>query len=87
MPEAYERLILDCMNGNQQHFVRRDELRASWAIFTPILDALDAGKGPKLHKYEYGARGLDAADQLVKDSGYVMSAKYSWRSESAEGSK
>ena len=35
IPEAYERLILDCIYGDQQHFVRRDELQAAWAIFTP----------------------------------------------------
>jgi glucose-6-phosphate 1-dehydrogenase len=27
IPDAYERLILDCINGDQQHFVRRDELK------------------------------------------------------------
>ena len=84
MPEAYERLILDAMNGNQQHFVRRDELRASWAIFTPMLHKLDAGKGPELQKYEYGARGVEAGDKLVADSGYVRSFKYSWKSQDAE---
>jgi Glucose-6-phosphate dehydrogenase, C-terminal domain len=84
VPEAYERLILDAMNGNQQHFVRRDELRASWAIFTPMLHKLDAGKGPKLQKYDYGARGVDAGDQLLADSGYVRSAKYSWKSHAQE---
>lgn len=41
--------------GDQQHFVRRDELRAAWAIFTPLLHAIDAGAVP-LHPYPYGAR-------------------------------
>ena len=43
IPEAYERLILDCINGDQQHFVRRDELVAAWKIFTPLLKYIDAG--------------------------------------------
>ena len=44
----------DCTcRGDQQHFVRRDELRAAWAIFTPLLHAIDAGKVP-LHSYAYG---------------------------------
>lgn len=72
------------MNGNQQHFVRRDELRASWAIFTPMLHKLDKGEGPELQKYPYGARGVEAGDQLVADSGYVRSSRYSWKEGAAE---
>jgi glucose-6-phosphate 1-dehydrogenase len=87
VPEAYERLILDAMNGNQQHFVRRDELRASWAMFTPLLHALDKGEGPKLHKYKYGDRGVEAGDQIVEDSGYVRSARYSWKDAAERSSK
>lgn len=44
IPDAYERLILDAIRGDQQHFVRRDELRAAWSIFTPLLHEIDAGK-------------------------------------------
>lgn len=44
IPDAYERLILDAIRGDQQHFVRRDELRAAWAIFTPLLHQIDDGK-------------------------------------------
>lgn len=57
IPDAYERLILDCIRGDQQHFVRRDELRAAWAVFTPLLHAIDAGTGPQLHTYPYGGWG------------------------------
>ncbi|GIL45941.1 hypothetical protein Vafri_3047 [Volvox africanus] len=53
IPDAYERLILDCIRGDQQHFVRRDELRAAWAIFTPLLHAVDAG-AVQIHPYPYG---------------------------------
>ena len=66
------------MQGNQQHFVRRDELRASWAVFTPLLHRLDKKEGPKLQKYPYGARGVEAGDKLLKDSGYVRSTSYDW---------
>jgi glucose-6-phosphate 1-dehydrogenase len=83
IPEAYERLILDAIKGNQQHFVRRDELRASWAIFTPLLQRIDKGQGPKMHTYPYGARGLEAGDKLIKDSGYVRSSEYTWRLQGA----
>lgn len=43
IPDAYERLILDVIRGDQQHFVRRDELRAAWAVFTPLLEEIANG--------------------------------------------
>ena len=79
IPEAYERLILDAVLGNQQHFVRRDELRASWQIFTPVLDAIDAGTGPEIQYYEYGSRGVDTGDQMIAEAGYIRSSNYSWK--------
>lgn len=79
IPEAYERLILDAILGNQQHYVRRDELRASWAIFTPVLHAIDRGDGPTVHKYSYGTRGLEEGDKLIENSGYVRSKNYVWK--------
>ncbi|EFJ52396.1 hypothetical protein VOLCADRAFT_103053 [Volvox carteri f. nagariensis] len=69
IPDAYERLILDCIRGDQQHFVRRDELRAAWAIFTPLLHAVDAG-AVAIHPYPYGSRGPAAVDPFITESGY-----------------
>lgn len=42
LPDAYERLILDVFCGSQMHFVRSDELREAWRIFTPLLHTIDA---------------------------------------------
>jgi len=78
IPDAYERLILDCIRGDQQHFVRRDELRAAWAIFTPLLHAVDAGEVDPL-PYAYGSRGPAAADALLAEAGYVRTRGYVWR--------
>ena len=70
IPEAYERLILDCINGDQQHFVRRDELRAAWKIFTPLLKYIDAG-GLNPELYAYGCRGPKNADKLRQRAGFI----------------
>mmetsp|Transcript_10290 Transcript_10290/g.19471 ORF Transcript_10290/g.19471 Transcript_10290/m.19471 type:complete len:529 (-) Transcript_10290:118-1704(-) len=70
IPDAYERLILDCINGDQQHFVRRDELKASWSIFTPLLHYIDAG-GYELEPYVYGSRGPYSADRLREAVGHI----------------
>jgi len=79
IPDAYSRLILEALRGDQQHFLRRDELRAAWAIFTPLLHAIDDGKVP-LHKYEFGGRGPAEADDLLARIGYRRPTAYSWRS-------
>ncbi|KAL3160128.1 hypothetical protein ABBQ32_010902 [Trebouxia sp. C0010 RCD-2024] len=78
IPEAYERLILDAIRGDQQHFVRRDELRAAWAVYTPLLHAIDAGK-VELLSYPYGTRGPPQSDVLVSKSGFVKNAEYKWK--------
>ncbi|CAI7858014.1 unnamed protein product [Closterium sp. NIES-54] len=77
IPEAYERLILDSINGDQQHFVRRDELKAAWEIFTPLLHRIDQGTLP-LHPYKQGSRGPDHADELAERVGYRRTQGYCW---------
>lgn len=44
LPDAYERLILDVFCGSQMHFVRSDELREAWRIFTPLLHRIEGEK-------------------------------------------
>ncbi|CAK9227284.1 unnamed protein product [Sphagnum troendelagicum] len=78
IPEAYERLILDTIRGDQQHFVRRDELRVAWEIFTPLLHRIDEGK-LKAVPYEQGSRGPKEADELLNvRAGYVRTDGYIW---------
>jgi len=78
IPDAYERLILDCIRGDQQHFVRRDELRAAWKIFTPLLHAIDEGEVPT-ECYPFGSRGPPSHDAFMKASDYVRTRGYVWR--------
>ena len=37
-PEAYERLILDALNGDGTLFIRGDEAETSWSLLSPVLD-------------------------------------------------
>ena len=43
MPEAYERLIMDVIRGNQTLFMRGDEVEAAWEWTDPILSGLGGG--------------------------------------------
>ena len=55
----------------------RDELRAAWAVYTPLLHAIDAGK-VNLLSYPYGTRGPPQSDVLVSKSGFVKNSEYIW---------
>jgi glucose-6-phosphate 1-dehydrogenase len=69
VPEAYERLLLDCMRGNATLFARKDSVEQAWAWVTPILESLDTGKGGPLHGYETGSAGPEAGAALLARDG------------------
>jgi glucose-6-phosphate 1-dehydrogenase len=60
IPEAYESLLLDVINGEKTLFIRNDELEAAWDIFTPLLHKMEKDKiKPKI--YAFGSEGPDEA--------------------------
>lgn len=77
LPDAYERLILDVFCGSQMHFVRSDELREAWRIFTPLLHQIEREKVPPI-PYIYGSRGPTEADELMKRVGFQYEGTYKW---------
>jgi glucose-6-phosphate 1-dehydrogenase len=66
MPEAYERLILDALRGDQTLFMRSEELDAAWEFVTPILQAWQRDKPPEFPNYAAGSWGPSAADRLTE---------------------
>ncbi len=42
LPDAYETLVVDVIEGDQTLFVRADEVEASWRVYTPLLEVLPA---------------------------------------------
>uniref|UniRef100_V9KLG6 Glucose-6-phosphate 1-dehydrogenase n=1 Tax=Callorhinchus milii TaxID=7868 RepID=V9KLG6_CALMI len=77
LPDAYERLILDVFCGSQMHFVRSDELKEAWRIFTPLLHKIEHEKIKPL-SYVYGSRGPQQADELLKRVGFRYEGTYKW---------
>jgi glucose-6-phosphate 1-dehydrogenase len=67
-PEAYERLLLDCMIGDPTLFTRADEVEAAWKLIDPIEEAWRSGR-PPLGLYASGTWGPDEASQLLKADG------------------
>ena len=64
-PEAYERLIMDVVRGNQTLFMRRDEVAAAWRFVDPILDHWrEDSEQPKT--YQSGTWGPTAAIAMIE---------------------
>lgn len=89
IPEAYESLILDALNGDHSNFVRDDELDASWRIFSPLLHYLDDNKEIVPMEYPYGSRGPAVLDDFTSSYGYKFSdaAGYQWPTTSTQPNK
>ena len=69
VPEAYERLLLDAMRGDQTLFTRRDEVEAAWKIVDSILKGTESPEFPPPHPYPAGTWGPPAAEQLLARDG------------------
>ena len=66
--DAYERLIMDVIRGNQTLFMRDDEVEAAWAWADPIINAFtDAGDTPL--PYDSGSSGPSDALMLMHPDG------------------
>ncbi len=68
MPEAYQRLLLDCMVGDQTLFTRQDDVETSWRLLTPVLQNWEKGNG-LLSGYPAGAESFPEADNLIESDG------------------
>jgi glucose-6-phosphate 1-dehydrogenase len=68
--DAYDRLLLDCMMGDQTLFTRSDEVEAAWRVVTPILAAWEARTDPStMPQYEAGTWEPQAAEDLINRDG------------------
>ena len=65
---AYERLLLDLIEGRQTLFVRRDEVEAQWRWIDGIRHAMDQA-GLTVEPYAAGERGPRSAERLIETHG------------------
>ena len=64
IPDAYECLLLDVIEGDRGLFIRSDELEAAWDIFTPALHALERER-VRPQPYPFGSTGPESAFALA----------------------
>lgn len=68
IPEAYERLLLDALQGDASLFTRADEVEAAWEIIDPILQTWSTHQTPTLARYRPGSWGpSEGYDLLARD--------------------
>ena len=68
MPEAYERLILDCMRGDSTLFTRSDEVTEQWQLVDAIVAAWRRDR-PSFPNYPAGTWGPPSSDELMARDG------------------
>lgn len=71
LPDAYERLLLDALQGDATLFTREDEIRLQWKLIDTILAGWKGDHAPPLVEYERGTWGPEEAEFLLADDGRV----------------
>ena len=69
LPDAYERLLLDALNGDASLFTRADEIEQAWSVVDPIIVGFNGLEAPPLHFYPPGAWGPEASDAFLAADG------------------
>jgi glucose-6-phosphate 1-dehydrogenase len=69
IPESYERLLLDALQGDAALFTRADEVETAWSLIDPILQTWEAHQTPPLAVYKPGSWGPPESDHLLARDG------------------
>ena len=70
IPEAYQRLLQDAIEGDASLFIRSDQIEEAWRIVDPLVAAWeDPAASSPVHVYDPGSQGPPAADELLAQDG------------------
>ena len=69
LPEAYETLLLDVMQGDATLFMRADQVEAAWSVIRPVLEAWETVLPLNFPNYQAGTWGPEAAEALIARDG------------------
>ncbi|HEX3663402.1 MAG TPA: glucose-6-phosphate dehydrogenase [Acidobacteriaceae bacterium] len=84
---GYERLLLDAMLGDATLFAHRDGVEATWALFTPVLDAWAKKYPQTFPNYAAGTWGPECGDELIGRDGQQWRAVQPPANENQERAK
>lgn len=68
-PEAYEKLLYDCMIGDTTNFTHWDEVALTWEYVDPILKKWESTPA-EFPNYKAGSMGPEASEELLKEDGF-----------------
>ena len=71
LPEAYERLLEDAIEGDASLFIRGDQIEQAWNIVDPLLQCWADSTLGAVHSYDVGSWGPEAATALLAQDGYA----------------
>jgi glucose-6-phosphate 1-dehydrogenase len=83
IPDAYERLLLDCMTGDSTLYARNDAVMATWKFLDPLLKAWKNDRHIPVYGYPAGTWGPEKADELIEGRG--MTWRYPCKNLSDDG--
>jgi len=69
LPDAYERLLLDAIQGDASLFARADEIELAWSLLDPVLQEQERPEIPPPSPYKPGSWGPVEADGLIVQEG------------------
>ncbi len=71
MPDAYERVLMDCLRGDHLLFVGQEGVEQAWEFFDPILRFLEKGRRLLFHVHDYpaGSWGPKEAEDFIARDG------------------
>lgn len=69
-PEAYEKLLYDCMRGDATNFTHWDEVALSWSFTDKISEVWESTKESSFPNYQSGTEGPKSADELLEKDGF-----------------
>jgi glucose-6-phosphate 1-dehydrogenase len=67
LPDAYERLIYDCMKGDSTLYTRSDAVLAAWKFLDPVLQTWKNDRSVPVYGYPAGTWGPENADDLIEE--------------------
>jgi glucose-6-phosphate 1-dehydrogenase len=69
LPDAYERLLLEAIQGDASLFTRNDMIEAAWRLIDPVISAWEKEGKRGLVTYPQGSWGPQRADSLLQQDG------------------
>lgn len=69
-PEAYEKLLYDCIRGDATNFTHWDEVALSWSFTDKISEVWENTKEASFPNYQAGTMGPKAADELLEKTAF-----------------